>query len=488
MRRLSTCLAALVVLPLTQIVATATAPAANAFCTEVALVQYCTKSGHNAITRKALGFLSPALLSRVIDKNVDQDSGNTGDDPVLHFSNCLFSSSTYYIRDQYRQLLNAVAPDFTLRPDTSTATLRWGQLLHTVQDFYSHSSWVDPEPIGLGFGTTHPRYLLDAGENNWRQLKPYEPVFRGGSYDDILPTEGRYTDGILGLPMDSHGHPTSVVPRIVDFSRHATPTGTSTLVTPDLFKEYRGLMTAVSRPLDPQHQQCPPANGTDCLRNTDTCIRHGGGECYQLDHFPPIWLNCFNHDRPIRDYHNVAFDTAVAQTRHEWCRVLNMLRDQSGFRAASVPITLWTKPSASIHPPGTSCAEESPPGHASVTVHFSGAWRRSANRVVSSFAAYSSDFRQSFRQVTSGDVLVRGKGQICIDPQHPHAIVATMWGFEVNDLSGRKFMAPNDPVRIGVTVISNGPDTPTATVDGASEDLQFAVRVTRDAVPAAECL
>ena len=151
---------------------------------------HCRGQGHKAITQKALGFLGPGLVARIIDKNVDQDGGDTAGQPDLHFTNCLFAKSSFYIQDQYRNIMAALTSEPT--PDTTTATLRWGQLLHPVQDFYSHSNWVDPEPMGLGFGTTHDGFLLDAGLANWRPIEPYQPLF-SGEFADILPVEGEYS-------------------------------------------------------------------------------------------------------------------------------------------------------------------------------------------------------------------------------------------------------------------------------------------------------
>jgi hypothetical protein len=71
-------------------------------------------------------------------------------------------------------VLDAIDPGV----DSPEATRRWGELLHPVQDFYSRSAWVDPVPVGLGFGTTHRARLLDDGLGNWRIIRPYQPLSR----------------------------------------------------------------------------------------------------------------------------------------------------------------------------------------------------------------------------------------------------------------------------------------------------------------------
>lgn len=515
MRRIIAALITLTVLPALMLAATP-APEANAFCTK--LGPTCRDDGHDAITRDALRFLSPSLVDRVVQKNVAQDAGDTSGRPELHFSNCLFEESTAYIQSQYQKIIAAIAPTTTATPDTASATTWWGQLLHTVQDFYSHSSWVDPEPVGLGFGTTHAKHLLDAGLVNWRSIRPYASLFPGsGPFSDIVALEGNRNppEGLIALQHDQFGHPT-LVPTYTPLSPDAVDTGTGDTVRtgtawhapsifipmgtrlPDdalhagtawldpsnFFKTYRGLMTAVSEPLNTVEQKCPPANGTNCLDEASTCIRHGGmgfvvhGECATT--FPrlrPIWDNCFNHDRSVRPNHDDAFDMAVAQTRHEWCRLLHMLRDQKGYDAASVPIALWVRSNATMHPPGTQCGERAPE-RASVTVEYKGVWSRSVG--VSTFVAYTDDFRQSFRDTGERARSMRGSGQICIEPDASKTIAATMWGYDKSAFFGQI-------VRIGTTVELHGPNYPTGVQTASSQDVRLEVSVKRDTHPAAKC-
>src|SRR5689334_1863968 len=111
MRRMIAALITLTVLPIAAVVALP-APAANAFCNRLTVVITvdCGKEGHNSITEDALGFLSPGLARQVVQGNVDQDAGDTGGRPELHFSNCLFEESTAYIRSQYQKIIAAITP------------------------------------------------------------------------------------------------------------------------------------------------------------------------------------------------------------------------------------------------------------------------------------------------------------------------------------------------------------------------------------------
>ena len=207
MRRMIAALITLTVLPISAVVALP-APAANAFCNRITVgfAVDCDNAGHNAITEDALGFLSPFLVGRIVDKNTAQDgerhhrAGQSCISAIACLQRAPPTSGASTSRSSMRS-----RPQFTLMPDTATATMRWGQLLHPVQDFYSHSSWVDPVPVGLGFGTTHAKFLLDAGLVNWRSIRPYAPLFGGsGPFSDILAVEGGTPpDGVIGLPQRS---------------------------------------------------------------------------------------------------------------------------------------------------------------------------------------------------------------------------------------------------------------------------------------------
>lgn len=53
---------------------------------------------------------------------------------------------------------------------------------------------------------------------------------------------------------------------------------------------------------------------------------------------------------------------AVAQTRHEWCRLLYLSKAANGLAGTAVPIGLMVDPTKSPHPSNTPCAplEEGP--------------------------------------------------------------------------------------------------------------------------------
>ena len=100
------------------------------------LIQY-----HKSITRKALGEqFSPRALEAILAANLNQDNlltGQIGHDEY-HYDNNAISNSDRYLQEQ--RMLTLAALNANDLPDAWAA---FGRLIHTAQDFYAHSNYVD---------------------------------------------------------------------------------------------------------------------------------------------------------------------------------------------------------------------------------------------------------------------------------------------------------------------------------------------------------
>ena len=118
---------------------------------------------HSDITAEAnQGFLSDQQLALVISFNISQDLRQT--ESKIHFDNCNFPGASEYIQQQW-QLIEAH------HGVSYTTFAAFGFLLHTVQDFYAHSNWIeihqqeDPIPVwDLNLATLPP----DIVSGTWR--------------------------------------------------------------------------------------------------------------------------------------------------------------------------------------------------------------------------------------------------------------------------------------------------------------------------------
>lgn len=93
---------------------------------------------HEQITRSALGaFFGAEALQAIIAANFSQDDlRNQLGKPHLHFDNDKIAEGLAYVEAEHRQIQNS-------RGNVGVQWESFGRLLHTVQDFYAHSNYVD---------------------------------------------------------------------------------------------------------------------------------------------------------------------------------------------------------------------------------------------------------------------------------------------------------------------------------------------------------
>lgn len=107
-------------------------------------------SGHSSITRDGVlsvghRALCGALLEKIVAANLREDEDQAA--AANHFDNCAFHEGVHKIQRD-RQIIAAEADRVSVR-----SILALGRILHTVQDFYAHSNWIelhlaaDPVPL-----------------------------------------------------------------------------------------------------------------------------------------------------------------------------------------------------------------------------------------------------------------------------------------------------------------------------------------------------
>ncbi len=154
---------------------------------------------HEEMTRETLyGKVSPRALEIIIAANKKQDklSNQFGHDEI-HFDNNALEEGKRYINEQRGLLLAAL-----LSPGVLSAWIAFGRLLHTAQDFYSHTNyvtmWMEKNP------RLSPRQIdpLDGGllaSPNLHSGKLYFPL----DWLYFIPPLKRFVLPLL--PADSHG-------------------------------------------------------------------------------------------------------------------------------------------------------------------------------------------------------------------------------------------------------------------------------------------
>jgi hypothetical protein len=383
------------------------------------------KSVHTKITEQALSFLRPAVLEAIDQSNREEDKGASYDFPERHFTNCLFRESVTYVNARYRASVLNLA-----RARTGAAAQAFGLLLHGVQDFYSHSAWVDPAPIGLGYSAPNAR-LIEHGIGSWTLPEPYHP-----DRDGIVMIQGNPPSGVtVDLPRDrASGRPISAVPVV-------TMGGT----------QYRGLMTSTAGPITFATAHCPPV-GSDCWSVESVCIRHaeprkepeGADEVERcVKGNPEIFENCFHHDDPRRPRHAEAVAAAIRQTAHEWCRLLHLANhtDPSG-RATSHVLTLWVRGRMTPHPPETPCAPKEQ-GTFAVAVQVAVLGGQADYYAI---ALHTTDLRRSAREQFESGQLLQRPLELCVSPSD--TVLVSVWGWKDDEDFGPESAVAGDLMRV----------------------------------------
>ncbi len=98
--------------------------------------KYGTENVHGKITETAIGdLISRECLNHIINENIAQDSGLAESEQTNHFDNNAICESYNVIKRRLSDLENSKDKRLQLK--------FFGQILHALQDFYSHSNYVE---------------------------------------------------------------------------------------------------------------------------------------------------------------------------------------------------------------------------------------------------------------------------------------------------------------------------------------------------------
>jgi hypothetical protein len=309
---------------------------------------------HQALVQKGLEFLkddireSLAAAAKAVDKNPQ-----TKEDSKYHFDNCRFKESTELLNQHYDAILAALdgnaGPYREDSPPWITASQRFGTLLHAVEDFYAHSTWVES-------GQTQ---LVDRGLDKWKVLTPWEPVGEGMLVVETQTAAGN--DNTLASDLTGQ------------LARELHQLKLTKYLGPGSSAEYLGLMTGRYANLDHGGQSacvekpvmlsmrhgntyglCEPDDvEAECKRRNISCFspttRDSGDHKQAQTNYTKvcgdIWLTTYlAKDHPLsapfdgfsvkedvekrRDWRDRAHELSLEQTKHEFCRLARLMDDR----------------------------------------------------------------------------------------------------------------------------------------------------------------
>ena len=263
------------------------------------------------------------------------------DNPHFHFDNCEFTGSIKHINGNYQNLLNLISSKqssklFNNHPNDHNGALeKFGEVLHTAQDFYAHTNWVEIADE-LKFGVTQDT-LIDPGFGLWSDLTP-----------------GKLIDKTKVMTIQNH--PNLNFPLTRDLQSHL-------VIVDNPSDNIVGLISGVAaNPLNPGgFGSCPP---NIALGHWDPYFLNGDiSDLVDIGTFTPeitklVELSFIGRDldNPIKsifpklrnipgitglnkddtsrnfaaNLHEKAKDFAFKQTKHEWCRLVSLVAERDG--------------------------------------------------------------------------------------------------------------------------------------------------------------
>jgi hypothetical protein len=124
---------------------------------------------HEEVTAEGLAFLRPEIIASIQAANVSVDTEFALVN-ANHFDDCNFSGGADVIRTYQRAAVAALGPESAPGAGDALALLAFGQWLHTTQDFYAHSNWVE----------LRGQALADDALTIWPEWAPYETLSTSG--------------------------------------------------------------------------------------------------------------------------------------------------------------------------------------------------------------------------------------------------------------------------------------------------------------------
>ena len=231
---------------------------------------------HSDINNKSLKFLKPDILTKINSGDRSADTIGEFGRREYHSAGCDFQGTTENINRLYDQVVSSI-------DDKDTMAKIFGLLLHPVQDFYTHSNWIE-----LG-----RKDLVESNSNSkWPVLQPFQ------EYKGIIIVQvgderkGEHYDIPSGYTLNRDG-------KVVYVS---TSNGT-----------YLGLVSAAS-----------PKSNANCP-NGDISLTHRE----------------INKDERSKKDYDKARALAEAQTINEWCRLLNLVELSHGQDGVQLLINNW---------------------------------------------------------------------------------------------------------------------------------------------------
>jgi hypothetical protein len=205
---------------------------------------------------------------------------------LFHFDNCQLGETIAKLRARYERIVDALDPHAS---DLTKARQQFGRALHTVQDFYSHSNWVESGREHLAFDGGLP-------------------------FPDLAPSDR--IDGML----------------VINHEQEYEATRDAGHRTPWVFVDGTWLEVLMTGTF---------VDNEDLNRcHSSLAIPHG--DAFDDDCSSAEAINAYlSKDDPDSPYHAAAIDLAQQQTTQEFCRLSRLVRQRHGDAGLEFLLSEW---------------------------------------------------------------------------------------------------------------------------------------------------
>lgn len=267
---------------------------------------------HEDITRE-LGFIDECVLQSIVESNKSRDDllyFVTRKRDFWHFNDCDFAGSAANIEATYEAVLEHLEPARPAGP--VRAAELYGNLLHTIQDFYAHSNWTElrqPGPDECSPEVDEQPSIVDATFGEWLPMVPWS--VRNG----VVFVQGEPPPGYA-----------------VSWCPHSKKAVATVPGSPKLKAVVTGkVYYAYFANWFPYCNHCPEQMGA---------LHWDRPRAFASSDDGP---NRLHKDEKGYSWHPEAVELAKEQTRQEWCRLVNRVDQRYPNGGVKALFSAWVK-------------------------------------------------------------------------------------------------------------------------------------------------
>jgi hypothetical protein len=212
---------------------------------------------HEEITREVLAATQPLVngqklqfskqaIQEIVDANQDTDRLVNQSNPELHFDGEDFIGGSKRLIDLKERTIDKVT---SAEPEAGSARNDLGGALHTFQDFYAHSNWVELGHSSPSINTKLGREEFSGADKNTPTCSKNPSTLDGAGLSQLTSGYFLFSKGLCGVPTGKcrHGVPLICPTGLNKDDNSRTGFATARALAVDASKEFMNQIFSDSR-------------------------------------------------------------------------------------------------------------------------------------------------------------------------------------------------------------------------------------------------